>query len=143
MLNNGISMPALGFGTFANNGSKGETHKAVVTALSADYRHLDCAWIYQNEDEVGSGVQEFLAANPGIKRSDIFITTKVWQHLRHPEDVEWSLNDSLSKLQTEYVDCLLIHWPFASEKDDNYQVKIGPDGKASLDRNYSQVVLQY
>lgn len=109
-LNNGVSMPALGFGTFANEGSQGETHKAVVCALNAGYRHLDCAWFYQNEGEVGSGVREFLSNNPSVKREDIFITTKVWNHLHEPEDVEWSLKDSLSKLQTPYVDAFLVHW---------------------------------
>jgi hypothetical protein len=69
-LNNGISVPALGFGTFANEGSKGETHKAVFHALNAGYRHLDCAWFYQNEDEVGTGMREFLSQNPSVKRSD-------------------------------------------------------------------------
>lgn len=128
-LNNGIKMPALGFGTFANEGSKGETHKAVVHALNAGYRHLDCAWFYQNEDEVGSGIREFLSQNPSAKREDIFITTKVWNHLHAPEDVEWSLKNSLEKLQTPYVDAFLIHWPIASEKNADRTVKIGADGK--------------
>ncbi|CZR61758.1 probable reductase [Phialocephala subalpina] len=128
-LNNGVKMPALGFGTFANEGSKGETHKAVVHALNAGYRHLDCAWFYQNEEEVGSGIREFLSQNPSVKREDIFITTKVWNHLHEPEDVEWSLKDSLEKLQTPYVDAFLIHWPIASEKNADRTVKIGSDGK--------------
>lgn len=128
-LNNGIKMPALGFGTFANEGSKGETHKAVVHALNAGYRHLDCAWFYQNEDEVGSGIREFLSQNPSAKRENIFITTKVWNHLHAPEDVEWSLKNSLEKLQTPYVDAFLIHWPIASEKNADRTVKIGADGK--------------
>lgn len=130
-LNNGVKMPALGFGTFANEGSKGETHKAVVHALNAGYRHLDCAWFYQNEEEVGSGIREFLSQNPSVKREDIFITTKVWNHFHEPEDVEWSLKDSLEKLQTPYVDAFLIHWPIASEKNADRTVKIGSDGKVS------------
>jgi diketogulonate reductase-like aldo/keto reductase len=128
-LNNGVEMPALGFGTFANEGSKGETHKAVVHALNAGYRHLDCAWFYQNEEEVGSGMRDFLSQNPSVKRSDIFITTKVWNNLHEPEDVEWSLKDSLKKLQTTYVDAFLIHWPIAAEKNADRTVKIGSDGK--------------
>jgi hypothetical protein len=130
-LNNGVEMPALGFGTFANEGSKGETHKAVVHALNAGYRHLDCAWFYQNEEEVGSGIRDFLSQNPVVKRADIFITTKVWNHLHEPVDVEWSLKDSLKKLQTPYVDAFLIHWPIASEKNADRTVKIGSDGKVS------------
>jgi Aldo/keto reductase family len=133
-LNNGVSMPALGFGTFANEGSKGETHKAVIHALNAGYRHLDCAWFYQNEDEVGTGVQEFLSQSPSVQRSDIFITTKVWNHLHEPEDVEWSIKDSLERLQTPYVDAFLIHWPIATEKNEDGTVKIGADGKVNLSR---------
>ncbi|KAE8445817.1 Glycerol 2-dehydrogenase (NADP(+)) [Mollisiaceae sp. DMI_Dod_QoI] len=134
-LNNGLQMPALGFGTFANEGSKGETHKAVVHALNAGYRHLDCAWFYQNEEEVGSGIREFLSQNPSVKREDIFITTKVWNHLHEPEDVEWSLKDSLKKLQTPYVDAFLIHWPIASEKNPDRSVKIGSDGKYVINQS--------
>ena len=128
-LNNGVSMPALGFGTFANEGSKGETHKAVIHALNAGYRHLDCAWFYQNEDEVGTGMREFLSRNPSVQRSDIFITTKVWNHFHEPEDVEWSIKNSLERLQTPYVDAFLIHWPIAAERNEDRTVKIGADGK--------------
>ena len=124
-------MPAFGFGTFASEGSVGETHKAVVAALNAGYRHLDCAWFYQNENEVGTAVKEFLAANPSVKRSDIFIVTKVWNHLHDPEDVEWSLKNSLEKLQTPYIDAFLVHWPIAAEKNEDRSVKIGADGKVS------------
>ncbi|TVY43543.1 Glycerol 2-dehydrogenase (NADP(+)) [Lachnellula subtilissima] len=137
-LNNGVSLPALGFGTFANEGSKGETHKAVVSALNAGYRHLDCAWFYQNEGEVGSGMREFLSNNPSVKREDIFITTKVWNHLHEPEDVEWSLKDSLRMLQTPYVDAFLVHWPIAAEKNPDHSVKIGPDGKYVIKKDLTE-----
>lgn len=70
-----------------------------------------------------------MAEDPSLKREDIFITTKVWNHLHEPEEVEWSLKNSLEKLQTNYVDCFLIHWPIAAEKEDNHNVKIGKDGK--------------
>lgn len=128
-LNNGKLMPALGFGTFASIGKPGETHNAVVAALEAGYRHLDCAWFYLNEDEVGTGIKQFLTAHPEVKREEIFVATKVWQHLHAPSDVEWSINDSLKKLQLDYVDLFLIHWPFAAEKNEDNTVKIGPDGK--------------
>lgn len=131
-LHNGVQVPALGFGTFANEGAVGETHKAVVAALEAGYRHLDCAWFYQNEGEVGSGMKEFMSKHPEVKRSDIFICTKVWNHLHEPEEVEWSLNSSLSKFGTDYVDAFLIHWPIAAEKESNEKVKIGPDGKVNM-----------
>ena len=128
-LNNGTTIPALGFGTFASEGSPGETYNAVTCALKAGYRHLDCAWYYLNETEVGEAVRDFLAQNPSVKRSDIFVCTKVWNHLHEPADVKWSLNDSLRMLQMDYVDLFLVHWPIASEKDEKNQVKLGADGK--------------
>ncbi|KAJ8108219.1 hypothetical protein OPT61_g8324 [Boeremia exigua] len=78
-LSNGVEMPAVGFGTFANEGSKGETYKAVTKALEVGYRHLDCAWFYQNEDEVGEAVRDFLKATPSVTRKDLFICTKLAQ----------------------------------------------------------------
>ena len=84
---------------------------------------------YRNEDEVGSALRDFLANNPSVKRSDIFVTTKVWPHLSEPEDVEWSFNKSLENLRVGYVDSFLVHWPFTAEKTEDNQVKLGPDGK--------------
>ena len=81
-LSNGVEIPAVGFGTFASEGSKGETYRAVTKALEVGYRHLDCAWFYQNEDEVGDAVRDFLKANPSVTRKDLFICTKVWNHLQ-------------------------------------------------------------
>ncbi|KAL3423787.1 alcohol dehydrogenase [Phlyctema vagabunda] len=128
-LNNGVVMPALGFGTFAEPLLPGKTHTAVLAALRAGWRHLDCAWIYENEEEVGTALASFLRETPGVKRDDIFITTKVWVHLTEPEDVQWSLEDSLRKLQVDRVDLALLHWPFAAERTEDHQVKIGDDGK--------------
>jgi diketogulonate reductase-like aldo/keto reductase len=128
-LSNGVTIPGVGFGTFANEGAKGETYKAVVKALEVGYRHLDCAWYYLNEGEVGDAVTDFLKANPSVKREDIFITTKVWNHLHRYEDVLWSIEDSLKKLKLDYVDLYLVHWPIAAEKDGQEKPKIGPDGK--------------
>ncbi|CAK3816473.1 Glycerol 2-dehydrogenase (NADP(+)) [Lecanosticta acicola] len=131
-LNNGVTIPAVGFGTFANEGSKGETYKAVTHALNVGYRHLDCAWFYQNEDEVGDAVHDFLKENPSVKRSDIFICTKVWNHLHEPEEVKWSLESSLKKLKVDYVDLFLVHWPIAAEKDDNYMPKLNEKGQYAI-----------
>jgi diketogulonate reductase-like aldo/keto reductase len=144
-LNSGYQMPALGFGTFASQGNPGETHRAVVCALEAGYRHLDCAWFYQNEDEVGTGIKEFLSKHPEAKREEIFVVTKVWQHLHQPDDVLWSINDSLKKFQLDYVDLFLIHWPFAAEKTEDNQVKLGPDGKVDYPSslNYSTPPQQF
>lgn len=137
-LNNGTNMPGLGFGTFASEGSKGETYKAVECALKVGYRNLDCAWFYQNEEEVGEAVRDFLKANPSVKREDIFICTKVWNHLHEPEDVKWSLESSLKKFGLDYIDLFLVHWPIAAEKDDNYMPKLGPDGKYIIKKDLTE-----
>ena len=86
---------------------------------------------YENEDEVGAALKAWLAQNPTYKRSDIFITTKVWPHLMEPTDLEWSFNDSLKNLGVDYVDAFLIHWPFACERTEDRRVKLGTDGNVS------------
>lgn len=128
-LNNGVKIPGIGFGTFASEGAVGETYKAVMCALKTGYRHLDCAWFYLNEGEVGDALHDFLKENPSVKREDIFICTKVWNHLHRPEDVAWSLESSLKKFRLDYMDLFLIHWPIAAEKESQESPKIGPDGK--------------
>lgn len=134
-LNNGTKMPALGFGTFANEGAKGETYKAVTKALEVGYRHLDCAWFYKNEDEVGQAVRDYLAAHPNeLKREDLFICTKVWNHLHEPEQVEWSFNNSLQNLGMDYIDLFLVHWPIASESTPERTPKLGEDGKYVINK---------
>lgn len=137
-LNNGVKIPAVGFGTFANEGAKGETYKAVSKALEVGYRHLDCAWFYQNEGEVGDALSDFLAKNSNVKREDIFICTKVWNHLHQPEDVKWSFQDSCRKLRVDYIDLFLVHWPIASEKNEDHSVKIGPDGKYVINKELTE-----
>ena len=128
-LSNGVTIPGLGFGTFASEGAKGEAYEAVLHALRTGYRHLDCAWYYLNEEEVGQAIKDFLKENPSVKREDLFVTTKVWNHLHRYEDVIWSLNNSLERLGLTYVDLFLIHWPVASEKETQEKPKLGPDGK--------------
>ncbi|KAF5709927.1 reductase [Fusarium mundagurra] len=137
-LNNGVKMPGLGFGTFANEGAKGETYDAVKCALKVGYRHLDCAWFYLNESEVGQAVRDFLAENKDVKREDIFICTKVWNHLHEPEEVKWSFENSLKNFGLDYIDLFLVHWPIAAEKDEDYKPKIGPDGKYVIKKDLTE-----
>ncbi|KAK3708522.1 hypothetical protein LTR37_011417 [Vermiconidia calcicola] len=123
-LNNGVNIPAVGFGTFAGEDfENGACYRAVKQALEVGYRHIDTGWFYKNEEEVGDAIHDFLKDNQNVKRADIFVTTKLWSHLWDPEDVEWSLQDSLRKLKLDYADLFLIHWPFAIEKIDNNTMK--------------------
>ena len=137
-LNTGASIPALGFGTFANDGPRGGSYKATLKALESGYRHLDCAAYYMNEDEVGNAIQDFLEANPSVKRKDVFVTTKVWNHLTRPGDIEWSLEQSLERLRLDYVDLFLLHWPFIAERTDDYNPKLGADGRYIFEKNLNE-----
>ena len=139
-LSNGVEIPAVGFGTFASEGNPGQTYTAALAALKTGYRHLDCAWFYQNEGEVGEAVRDFLKETPSVKREDLFICTKVWNHMHEPEEVKWSLNNSLEKFGLDYVDLFLVHWPIAAEKDANNMPKLNEKGqyviKEELTKNH-------
>ncbi|KAH3685826.1 hypothetical protein WICPIJ_003204 [Wickerhamomyces pijperi] len=102
-LNTGASIPAIGFGSFANNGESG--YEAILAALKAGYRHIDTAAAYGNEEEVGRAIKD-----SGIPREELFITTKFWQ-TQH-RDPKGALELSLKKLKLDYIDLFLIHWPY-------------------------------
>lgn len=107
-LNNGIEMPALGFGVFRSKPE--ETQEAVETALRTGYRLLDTAAIYGNEREVGAGL-----AAAGLPRDHVFVTTKLW--ISDYEDAQTAFDASLRRLGTDYVDLYLLHWPGPDEFD--------------------------
>lgn len=101
---NGARIPALGFGTFRLPGP--DTLRMVPAALKLGFRHIDTAQIYGNEAEVGAGI-----AASGVNRADIFLTTKVWVDRFGHDALIASVDESLKKLRTDYVDLLLLHWP--------------------------------
>ncbi len=104
-LNNGTQIPQIGLGTWRNKNEQ-ECRQAVLWALEAGYRHIDTAQIYGNEAYIGDALQE-----QGIARSGLFITTKIWNGHLFWHDIISSFEESLAKLQTNYVDLLLIHFP--------------------------------
>ena len=104
-LNNGVEIPALGFGVFQI--PQDQTKQAVLEALNVGYRHLDTAQSYMNEAEVG----EALAATK-IPRDKIFLTTKIWLSNYGYEATAKSVETSLTKLQTDYLDLVLLHQPY-------------------------------
>lgn len=105
------TIPLLGFGTW--NLDRSNASDAVSAALEAGYRHIDCATIYGNQKEVGKGIAEGLNKT-GLKRSDIWITSKLWNDHHSPILVPQALEDTLSDLGIEYLDLWLMHWPVGS-----------------------------
>jgi hypothetical protein len=97
--------PALGFGTFQDPEAQEE---AVFKALQLGYRHIDTAKVYGTERQTGNAIKR-----SGVPREEIFLVTKLWMNSHHPDDVEACLNGSLEKLETDYVDVLMMHYPGA------------------------------
>lgn len=104
-LNNGVKMPKLGYGVYQT--PQDITKRCVLDAISAGYRLIDTAQAYGNEEGVGDAVKEC-----GIAREELFITTKVWISNAGYDKAKKSIDESIEKLQTDYIDLLLIHQPF-------------------------------
>lgn len=104
-LNNGVKMPKLGFGVFMIPND--ETERCVLDAIDAGYRLIDTAQAYGNEEGVGNAI-----VNCGLAREELFITTKIWISNNGYEKAKASIEESLRKLKTDYIDLMLIHQPF-------------------------------
>ena len=109
------AIPAVGFGTLIPDIVA--TEQATKTALEVGFRHLDCAERYRNEEAVGDAIQAVLGAGM-IQQEDVFVTTKLWNNNHRPERVKPALEASLRRLRLDYVDCYLIHTPFAFRPGD-------------------------
>ncbi|CAO2595105.1 Aldo-keto reductase family 1 member C15 [Lemmus lemmus] len=112
-LNDGNLMPVLGFGTYASDGvPKSKANEATKIAIDVGFRHIDAAYFYQNEEEVGQALRDKMADGT-VKRDDLFYTTKIWTTFLRPELVCQCLERSLKKLGLDYVDLCIIHAPIA------------------------------
>ncbi|PSQ92588.1 MAG: oxidoreductase [Bacteroidetes bacterium SW_4_67_19] len=112
-LNDGTSIPQLGFGTYQIEPEN--TFEAVSEALRVGYRHIDTAQMYGNEAEVG----EALHASD-LDREDVFVTSKLNNDVHRPEDARRAFDDTLAALDTDYVDLFLIHWPLPTRYDGDF-----------------------
>ncbi|HXK05976.1 MAG TPA: aldo/keto reductase [Verrucomicrobiae bacterium] len=107
----GARMPAIGLGTFGSDRvSADEVAAAVKDAAAAGYRHFDCASVYANEDRIGHSFREILRG--GIRREELWVTSKLWNDKHGEADVIPSCRKSLADLQLDYLDMYLVHWPF-------------------------------
>jgi diketogulonate reductase-like aldo/keto reductase len=125
ILNNGVKIPVLGLGVFRVENDRVCTD-AVRWALEAGYRHIDTAAIYGNEEATGKGIKE-----SGVPREEIFLTTKLWNEDMRMNRQEAAFEESLKRLETDYVDLYLIHWPVPGKFAESWKVleKLFRDGR--------------
>jgi alcohol dehydrogenase (NADP+) len=111
LLSTGARMPAIGLGTFGSDrvGAE-EVACAVRGAAEAGYRHFDCAAVYRNEERIGFALRDILSG--GVRRDELWITSKLWNDSHSPEAVIPTCRKTLADLQLDYLDLYLVHWPF-------------------------------
>ena len=132
----GARMPAIGLGTFGSDHvTANEIAESVRGAAALGYRHFDCASIYGNEPEIGASCEEILRG--GIRREDLWITSKLWNDKHGEDDVIASCRQSLADLRLRYLDLYLVHWPFPNFHPPGCDAASrSPDAKPYVHENF-------
>lgn len=132
----GARIPVIGLGTFGSDAVSGaQIAEAVLGAAGVGYRHFDCASVYGNEDLIGHSFQKML--RDGLKREELWITSKLWNDKHAEEDVIPSCRKTLADLQLDYLDLYLIHWPFPNYHPPGCAPDYhNPDARAYIHENY-------
>ena len=132
----GARMPAVGLGTFGSDHvSPSQVAEAVKGAAEVGYRHFDCASVYGNEAEIGASFEAILEG--GVKREELWITSKLWNDMHGEEDVIASCRRSLKDLRLDYLNLYLVHWPFPNFHAPGCEVSSrSPDAKPYIHANY-------
>ncbi len=132
----GASIPAIGLGTFGSDSVSGETvAEALLGAARVGYRHIDCASVYGNEHLIGPSLREIMGG--GVRREDLWITSKLWNDKHAEKDVIPSCEKTLKDLQLDYLDLYLIHWPFPNFHPPGCTVQArSSDAKPYIHSNY-------
>jgi diketogulonate reductase-like aldo/keto reductase len=135
-LYSGAGIPLVGLGTFGSDGVSGEAvAQAVLGAARAGYRHFDCASVYGNEHLIGHSLREILRS--GVRREDLWITSKLWNDRHGEKEVVPSCERTLEDLRLEYLDLYLIHWPFPNFHPPGCDVESrSPDAKPYIHAEY-------
>ncbi len=136
VLYTGARMPAIGLGTFGSDSvSADDIAEAVVGAAAVGYRHFDCASVYSNEDRIGNSLRKIM--NGGVRREELWVTSKLWNDKHGKNDVIPSCRKSLADLQLDYLDLYLVHWPFPNFHPPGCDVSSrSPDAKPYIHESF-------
>ena len=135
-LSSGARMPAIGLGTFGSDSVTGDAiAEAVLDAGRHGYRHFDCAAVYGNEHLIGPSLEKLISE--GIKRDDLWVTSKLWNDKHAEKDVTPTFRQSLKNLSLEYLDLYLVHWPFPNFHPPGCDVNFhDPNAKSYIHDNF-------
>jgi len=136
VLSNGARMPVIGLGTFGSDHVPAEeVAEAVLGAAAVGYRHFDCAAVYRNEAQIGLALQELMAG--GIPRSELWVTSKLWNDKHGEADVIPTCQQTLADLRLDYLDLYLVHWPFPNWHPPGCDVTArSPDARPYVHESY-------